>query len=291
VQSKISLARLNGDNISGIRPLSEAEIEEIKSCNMEIFEFNRHFKLIEYVLHNFEALKACINEALHSFAEKQESIGHYDLDKFGHEVNITLLNLMMSAKTFLDHMETNIKREYGKDSEQIKLFKNLTSKEFDDKFSYKFMYKLRNYVQHCGMPPLKYSKSKVFNDGTPYAEIILNFDRDSLLLDFKKWGALVKSELEKQEENFNAFYIIEEFVLSILSIYVTFFSKTTFENTLKAKMRILEIIEQPEPYFSDDYCILKAEQGEGGKATFNMSFIPASLFKKVKQFLDWKNEI
>lgn len=291
MQSAIELARAEGDSIKAIRPLQEEEVQEIRDCNKEIFDFNRHFKLVEYVLYNFSCLKSVIENSLQKFSEDSDVIGRYDLDAFGHEVNINLLNLMMSARTFLDHMETFIKREYGDDSGEIELFKKLTAGEFDNRFSYKFMYKLRNYVQHCGMPPLSYSKNKVLEGEAPYAAITLDFDRDSLLSGYDSWGAIVKPELESQDAKFNALVVIEEFVTSILRIYIRFNDETKFPKTLKSRARIAQIISQSEVYFEDDYCLFTATEKVGDKVTFNMSWIPASLFQKLEHYLSLKNEI
>ena len=291
MQSTIELARVEGDSVKAIRPLSEVEVQEIRDCNKDIFDFNRHFKLVEYVLHNFSSFKSGIESSLHKFSEDSRSIGRYDLDSFGHEVNINLLNLMMSARTSLDHMETFIKREYGKDSEEINLFKKLTRDEFDNRFSYKFMYKLRNYVQHCGMPPLSYSKTKVLEVEAPYAAITLEFDRDALLSSFDSWGAIVKPELEAQDSKFNALSIVEEFVTSILRIYIRFNDETKFHETLQSREKIAQIISKEVTYFEDDFCLFKATKKEEGKVQFNMSWIPASLFKKIEHYLSLRKEI
>jgi hypothetical protein len=291
VQSTVEIARVEGDSVKAIRPLSEEEVQEIKDCNKDIFDFNRHFKLVEYVLHNFASFKSGIEISLQKYSEDSSSIGRYDLDALGHEVNINLLNLMMSARTFLDHMETFIKREYGKDSEEINLFKKLAADEFDNRFSYKFMYKLRNYVQHCGMPPLSYSKTKVLKGEAPYAGITLEFDRDALLSGFDSWGTIVKPELEAQENKFNALSIVEEFVISILRIYIRFNDKTKFHKTLQSRTRIAQIISQEETYSEDDYCLLKATKKEEGKIDFTMSWIPASLFKKIENYLNFRKKI
>ncbi|MFM2476396.1 hypothetical protein [Celerinatantimonas sp. MCCC 1A17872] len=291
VKSTIELARVEGERIKAIRPLGDEEVQEINGAMKEIFDFNRHFRLVEYVLHNFTCLKKGVEDSLARFAGSSHTIDCYDLDSFGHEVNINLLNLMMSARTFLDHMETFIKREYGKTSEAINLFKRLTAEEFDSRFSYKFMYKLRNYVQHCGMPPLSYSKSKNFEEYDSYVGITLMFDRDALISGFDGWGSIVKPQLESQDNKFDAFAIIEEFVLSILRIYIRFYDETKFSKTLEARKQIVEFIEQNDMYFEDDYCLLRVSDTDGEKVTFNMSWIPASLFRKMEHYLSLRDEI
>lgn len=291
MSEKVELARTDGENISGIRALNDSEVHEIRACNTSVFDFNRHFKLVEYVSYNYDCLKDHIESNLIEFSEDQNNLGNYDIDRLSHGVNILLLNFMMSVRTFLDHMETHVKRTYGKISCETDLLKNLTSTEFDSKFSYRFMYKLRNYVQHCGMPPINYTKTKVLKGDNPRASIVAEFDRNALLFGFDSWGAKVKPDLEALGNNFSVFDTIYEFYWSILSVYVRFTDATTFPATLNAKARILEIIEQPESYRKDDYCLLNIHDRGEGKIDLNMSWVPASLFQKIDQYLSIKNEI
>ena len=51
---------------------------------------------------------------------------------------------MSSFRAFLDHWETQIKRNFGIESDEINVFKKATGKEFDNNFSYRFTYDLRN---------------------------------------------------------------------------------------------------------------------------------------------------
>jgi hypothetical protein len=291
VQSVIELARIDGDSINAIRVLNNEEVLNLNNFNKTLFEFNRHFKLVEYVLHNFSCLSNVIENSIQQFSQDTTTISRYDLDSFGHEININLLNLMMAARTFLDHMETFIKREYGKESEEIRLFDSLKSEEFDTKFSYKFMYKLRNYVQHCGMPPLSYSKIKTFDVEQPFATLTLEFDRDALLASFDGWGTIVKPALQAQENKFNAFNIIEEFVKSIITIYIRFNDKNKFQKTLQAREHIANAINQSTTYYIDDYCLMSSSNKTDDNVTFNLAWIPASLFQKIEHYLQLRNQI
>jgi len=67
-------------------------------------------------------------------------------------LNRRLSNLLSSIRLFLDHSEFAFKRKYGKKSEEVEAFKKYASEKYDSSFSYRFVYKLRNYVQHCGIP-------------------------------------------------------------------------------------------------------------------------------------------
>jgi len=56
---------------------------------------------------------------------------------------------LLEFRTCLDHMETHIKRNYGKKSALWQVFSNETSKAYDHYLEYAFTYHLRNYGQHC----------------------------------------------------------------------------------------------------------------------------------------------
>jgi hypothetical protein len=67
-------------------------------------------------------------------------------------LNRYIMNLLTAVRTFLDHTERNLTHRHGKDSEQFQAFKKATAEAYDSSFAYRFLYKLRNYVQHRGMP-------------------------------------------------------------------------------------------------------------------------------------------
>jgi hypothetical protein len=63
-----------------------------------------------------------------------------------------LINLLTAFRTYLDHTESRLKRQYGQNSPQLQAFKSATAAAFDGTFEYRFMYKLRNFIQHSGFP-------------------------------------------------------------------------------------------------------------------------------------------
>lgn len=121
------------------------------------------------------------------------------------EVNRHLLNFLSGVRMFLDHTETNLKRRYGAGSERYAAFKDATGKAFDTSFAYRFMYQLRNYVQHCGMPLGKMSIHADFDEETrqPISQSIdFLYCRASLLTTYDRWHKKVKADLEALPEYF-----------------------------------------------------------------------------------------
>jgi len=67
------------------------------------------------------------------------------------DITARLLNFLSAFRLFLDHSETRLKRQYGHDSDIVATFKKACTQSYDSVFAYRFLYKLRNYVQHCGL--------------------------------------------------------------------------------------------------------------------------------------------
>jgi hypothetical protein len=79
----------------------------------------------------------------------------HDATELGSELRFRFLNWLLSFKTFLDLTEADLTRRFGSDSEELAEFQQVTSSEYDANFSYRFMYKLRNFGQHSTFPPLE----------------------------------------------------------------------------------------------------------------------------------------
>lgn len=273
------------NKINEIRPLTNEEIEGYDTQINILMEFVNNFALVEYVRLNYESLMELLNETVMKVAEEPSFMGSYPFKNFPFLLNTRILNYMMSVKTLLDHMETSINRRYGGASTELVEFKLLTANEFDSKFSYRFMYKLRNFVQHCGMPPLSYTISKSLDEtsSTIITELIVYFMRDELIRDFSKWGAQVKADLTQMDESFSIIPIFNEHINSILKVYVSFNEKYHMVKTLKAKEYITKFIGESANYFDDEYIIAKLKKTEVG-LNINKKTIPTSALKKICDF-------
>lgn len=273
------------NKINEVRPLGNEEIEVYDTQKNILMEFVNDFALVEYVRLNYESLIELLNETIIKVAKEPSFIGSYPFKTFPFLLNTRILNYMMSVKTLLDHMETSINRRYGEDSTEFVEFKALTANEFDSKFSYRFMYKLRNFVQHCGMPPLSYTISKSLDEtsSTLSVELIVYFMRDELIRGFSKWGAPVKADLTQMDESFPIMPIFNEHINSIFKVYILFNEKYHITKALKAKEYIINFIGERADYIDDEYIIAKLKKTETG-LSINKKTIPTSALEKISDF-------
>jgi len=198
-----SLATIDSPNITSIRILSKEEFEKFASDISLLEKFGNDealFKLIEF---NYEDLiekeKFYLNEYISNPAVV---FGHFSIQFL--DLNRLILNLLSSIRTYLDHTETRLKRAFTEKSPEYELFKKLTSESFDNHFAYRFLAKLRNYSQHCGLPT---GSIKLTEDQNGHS-LKLSLVRDDLLKNFD-WGAIVKPELQIQDDEFDIFSLIE----------------------------------------------------------------------------------
>lgn len=119
----------------------------------------------------------------------------------------------------IDHYQTRYTRLDRDGSQYLESFKTLTGNVYDSSISYRFMYKMRNYVQHCGLP-IQSASAKINKDeqGEVVAQLAVYFDRDTLLQRFDKWGK-VKQDLEAQPAQIEISVHLVEFHQRVLDIY------------------------------------------------------------------------
>ncbi|CQQ89156.1 hypothetical protein ACOQH3_002491 [Yersinia enterocolitica] len=279
------LVRIEGDSIKSFKTITEDEIKDINNDNEIISEFQKNHMLIEYVIRNYNQLIEYLINIIKSVAESESTDFEYPFQDFYLDINSLLVNYFTSIRTFLDHLDAYIKRSHGEKSEHYLYFKEITSKEFDNTFSYAFIYKLRNYVQHCGMPPISYNVNKQYLNNHTEIQTSLDvfFLRDSLLNEYDGWGAKVKQDLVNQPSSFGLIPIIEEHISSLTTIYISFFSKYEFQGIHNAKNRLLAIIEEKNGYCLNEYAVAEFQK-TGKDLKIRLCHLKTPLLKKVYHF-------
>lgn len=114
------------------------------------------------------------------------------------DINHIILNLLSSITMFMNNIEMHIKREFNEDSVEWQEFKTMRSKLYDNSFSYRLLYQLRNYTQHCVSPVDAFTvNSRVNPDNNEIShEFSFGLYRDKALSVFD-WKSL-KTDLMKQ---------------------------------------------------------------------------------------------
>lgn len=185
-----------------IRKLDDKEYKRYLDALKDIYEIDDEISLFHMIFINYFDFRWYIESMIKN--SHHNSIIQSKIKTDVNNLNCKLNNFLSSIRLFLDHSDRKLKKKYGPESEEYILFDNKTSELFDSYFSYRFLYKLRNYVQHNNVA---ITNVNVFEDEDMISlSIALNRD---LLLNEYKWGK-VKKDLENQKDLIEIFPLMAE---------------------------------------------------------------------------------
>lgn len=160
-----------GRGLRAIRDLSEGEASAFRRAvaHLRMFDHSSLLLHLVQVAHSNLArvigrIDAC--DPLRDVAQWDEML------ELEFEFDGTLINFLTAFRTYLDHTGTRLHRQYGKDSPQARAYRAATVRAYDSSFAYRFMSKLRNYVQHAGFPAWNH-----WADGTAPNGVVLRMIR------------------------------------------------------------------------------------------------------------------
>ena len=206
----IRLGYLEESETSGFSMPDALSIDQYQQATLaikDVYSYNQSSKLLHLVTLNELELNMFLQSAFDDVINKSSKwngLSENDIELIQLELNRRLLNYLSSVRTYLDHSETFLKRLFGKESEQVKLFKTICSGFYDTFFSYRFFYKLRNYAQHCGLPISNIRTSIESQPELDATKITmhLKFDKQKLLDGFD-WDQKTRNDLKQMGSEFD----------------------------------------------------------------------------------------
>jgi hypothetical protein len=182
--------------IKSIRQLATDEYEKARAAISDLHQLTTReayvyvvAKQLEYAEYQNSILEAIETESLHALQNAAL--------EYGRGLRYRFLDWLLSVKAFLDLTEAQLRRRYGQGSAEFGRFKAATAAEYDSSFSYRFIYRLRNFAQHSAFPPLdgriRGEVDEETDEARRWLELYLN--RDKLLEQWSEWGPL-KQELD-----------------------------------------------------------------------------------------------
>ncbi|WP_158661057.1 hypothetical protein [Bacillus kwashiorkori] len=127
------------------------------------------------------------------------------------EVNNKLSNYLSNARKFIDQSEIKIYQDYSKNSLKSGLWDDKKTELYNELFSYRFLYHLRNFTQHNGTMPLNSVSKKIIPTIFGEQKVLeIKVIRDSLLNTSFNWNSGIKKEIEDMPDSFDITgYLIE----------------------------------------------------------------------------------
>lgn len=270
-----ALSAVDSPTISTVRTISEADFNRYCSYSSKLRKLHLDENLFRIVEMNYAEIKATSDYTLSQYESRS-----FEMDEVFLNMNRLILNFLASVRTFLDHTETRLKREYGENSEELTFFKSETAKAYDNNFCYRFLYKLRNYSQHCGLPAGSVSiNSNGDKNNKTVNTLNLLLVKDALLNNYESWGNPVKGELQNQQDNFDIMHLIDEKFLILAKVNEQVNSKiyVHFQNEANELLKL--IIEAQS--IRGVPCLTKNEDKGQGKADITMTWFQLEAISRV----------
>lgn len=189
------------------------------------------------------------------------------------EINALLINIISAGKTLIDKVESFLKTELGED--RVKIFKdNCISKKYDEVFSYRFLYHLRNFAQHGSLPVSQKPKEKFCFDlfqissakhthfSASIRESMNNIQQD-----------IVKRF--KDEPHIAVTYTLDAYTMTVLDIYNSFFYDIESDVLAYHNLKIDILRENPEIVFHGNETLNNMVIYEVEESTLHMLRSPA----------------
>ncbi|WP_292389625.1 hypothetical protein [Methanosarcina sp. UBA5] len=227
-----------------VRPLDDIEYQKFVIARTKLFEFSKKQELFRLVDANYMEYKNVLNQYFKIHCENSDIHGTY-VEKMVFNINRLVLNFLSAVRTFLDHAETNLKRKYGENSNNFQIFDKACSSCFDHYFSYRFLYKLRNYSQHVGMPiiGLETSSEMVSINPLEADHMLRTITLKNDLLKYDKWGK-VKDEIFFLPDRIDINPYIDEMMHCIDTINTTLYGKEEFIELLQYTAFLDKLIKE-----------------------------------------------
>ena len=182
-------------DLVNIREIAADELALLNSAIDSLGLFNRSYSLLEICEENFLELV--------EFFQRMEQARGFN-DKTWHGCSITLnrllQNYLSSFRTYIDQHKAVFKRGSSSNLNLFDQFKKQTECQSGNNFSYRFLWELRNYFQHCG---LVVGGVDIFpqpgNCVGLFSTMMIYLDRNSLLKVYN-WKPALKTEIENNPD-------------------------------------------------------------------------------------------
>lgn len=267
-------------NIKVIREINDTEYKDYKKADNYLKNFNYKQRLFTIVLWNYNDFQNLLDRYLEEYT-KNQSMNSFRAEKTLLDIDRHILNYLSSFHTFVNHNTIIIHKSYGENSQKFKDFKKVRSNTFDDHFSYRFLYKLRNYAQHCGMPvgTITFDSKIVDSQSTGiHHSLIVNFDRDELLNNYDKWGKLIP-EIQELPQQFEIKPLIDELMKCIERINY-FIIKEDLPELIQSVQFIKQLISSTKD-MEGTPCILKDLNRYDKGLNLKIENIPLDLIETI----------
>lgn len=204
-------------------PVSQLVIDELDAVTQVIFFHQPILISWEVVNRNYQELLALNAEFELVKAENPQGVLRVEslMDLFTLAVQRTA-NVLSSSTAFLDQVKKIVRSQFGGTSEKFSAWDE-TRKDFHAaRFSYRFMYELRNYSQHRRLPlsGINVEQFRKVLDQPLDGSMRISLKRNDLINSGYSWKELIH-EIEKLPEEIEVLPLVGEYLNCLARLCLT----------------------------------------------------------------------
>lgn len=219
-------------------PITEGEFNSIRDAKRIVMEVLSGEEKLDMLLENFveweqELLSMTLQTAVFG------DISWTDIKGRIHRIDRRLLNVMSSARLYLDHSRHSISEVFGNPSQEMDEFTRQTAAEYDAYLGYRAMEAIRNYVQHRGLAVHQLTQDAWFvTDGETgrVRHSLQPFVRPETLKEVGGFKAAVLSELEQIGDEIDLRPLVREYIASLCRVQILV--RAVFDSGLQGAVKI-----------------------------------------------------
>lgn len=276
---KAQVAVVRGNEFTVVGELTEDGLKHYQEIITKTTRFFASEDIYRLALRGYEEFLECLD--LHAEGYEQDSRMDWErIHAIVLDIQGRLMTLLFLTRALLDHWEYRLKRQNGQASRQVDAFKQACSEAYDGHFGYRFLYKLRNYAQHCTLPIDNLALSSfVDKHGQVRNRLSLTFTRDNLLEEAELWGSLWR-ELKGMPERLDVAPLVEEMMTCLKCIRERVLSEQIVDLVEPAKeMLRLESIGRE---LGGKACLMTVSDGnEADQLSMKLEWFPDHIAKYI----------
>jgi hypothetical protein len=273
-----------------IRPVTSSDMDIVNISMKKLADFGNCCTLYEICNKNYKSILSYNVAIVDDFPLNRHRSPEY-IEEAIQEMNRFLLNYLSSFKTYIDHLTTRYTRLQRQGQSFLDDFKKLTAAGYDGNFPYRFFSKLRDYVQHCGLPLGSMNISEYPDEkGYVVIKVLISIDRDNLI-SYKKWGK-VTPDLQSQPPKMELLPYLNGFQsqIQLINLAVSAFEISLVTDSLHTIDGLVREVQDKYPIGRP--LIGRYEEREGQRKLHVIEFpfhTIAKLQEKLREVQDFQN--
>lgn len=199
------VAGQRGMDLTIVRPLGVDEFNRYSDAIARYAEMTER-STYQLLQRNYGRLRSIL-EAYSNLSRVGGTLRNVDQRELGLTLADQLANWLASTRMYIESQRDFISRQFG-ESAELKLFDRARNRAFDSLAGYRFLYNLRDYAQHCGLPISSLNISGSENSDRRIIELQLS--RSALLMARFNWNRHAKALIDQWPEQISLMPLVEE---------------------------------------------------------------------------------